>query len=150
MAIMKHAGAAGTDLFDRFFEDWPEMFRRPVLLWPEHRMGEFNIEEFTENGSFVVRAELAGIDPDRDVEVTVHDNILHIHAERHQEEKVTGRDYVRREVRYGAFDRELPLPSGATEKDVKASYADGMLEVRVPIPKEHAAAKIPIAKAAKR
>ncbi len=147
MAIMKRASSTGgTDLFDRFFEDWPEIFRRPVLLWPERHIGEFNVEEFTEDGSFVVRAELPGIDPDRDVELTVQDNVLHIHAERHEEEKAAGRDYVRREVRYGSFDRELPLPSGATDKDVKATYAEGMLEIRVPIPMAHAAAKIPIAK----
>ena len=36
------------------------------------------------------------------------------------------------EFRYGAFTRVLPLPPGASETDVTATYADGILEVRVP------------------
>lgn len=37
------------------------------------------------------------------------------------------------EFHYGSFTRTLQLPAGATDDDVQATYADGILEVRVPI-----------------
>jgi len=133
------------DLFDRVFDDRLDFFRRPVLLWPGEGAG-VHVEEFREDGTLVVRAELAGIDPDKDVEISVSDHTLHIEAERREEEKKEGRDYVRQEFRYGSFVRDLPLPSGASEGDVKATYKDGILEVRVPMPEAKPLTKIPIAK----
>ena len=155
MALVKHDRSKHEvtprrqDFLDRFFDDWPEMFRRPVVLWSERGFDSIGVEEFTEDGTLVVRVELAGIDPDKDVEVSVEDDVLHIGAERREEEKTEDRNYVRRELRYGSFHRDLPLPKGITQADVKASYKDGILEVRVPAPAEDSApasVKIPIDK----
>jgi|HigsolmetaAR201D_1030396.scaffolds.fasta_scaffold14541_3 HSP20 family protein len=135
------------DVFDRMFEDW-------VSMWPWRSLARFprwtaddliRVDEFRENGNLVIRAELPGIDPDKDVELTVEDGMLHIQAERREEEKSEDQGYLRRELRYGTFSRTLPLPSGVTEKDVKASYKDGILEIRVPVPAP-ATAKIPISR----
>ena len=142
MAIVKHdmskrqTSPRRLDLFDRFFDDWPDVFRRPVLLWPEHGIEAMHVEEFTEDGTLVIRVELAGIDPDKDVDISVTGDTLHIAAERREEEKTEGRDYARREFHYGAFRRDLPLPKGTSEADVKATYEDGILEIRVPMPEE--------------
>ena len=38
------------DLVDRFFDDWPEAFRRPLLLWPERALDPMRVEEFAEDG----------------------------------------------------------------------------------------------------
>lgn len=92
----------------------------------------------------VVRAELAGIDPDKDVEITVEGPMLRITAERREQEQSEGRDYVRKEFRYGSFTRTFPLPEGVTETDVKATYKDGILEVRVPLPQRAEAVKVPV------
>jgi HSP20 family protein len=94
----------------------------------------------------VVRAELPGIDPDEDVELTVTDGMLHIEAERREEEETEDKGYVRRELRYGSFSRSLPLPEGATEADITATYKDGILEIRVPAPQPPPAKKIPVSK----
>ena len=59
------------------------------------------------------------------------------HREERQEEKEKGG--YRTEFRYGSFSRTLRLPEGATADDVKATYTDGVLEVRVPIPEQKAA-----------
>ena len=40
----------------------------------------------------------------------------------------------RSEFRYGTFVRNVVLPPGVEEKDIKAVYQDGILEVRIPIP----------------
>ncbi|HYA67688.1 MAG TPA: Hsp20/alpha crystallin family protein, partial [Acidimicrobiales bacterium] len=42
----------------------------------------------------------------------------------------------RSEFRYGTFERDVLLPKGVTADDVSASYTDGILEVRVPMPTE--------------
>jgi HSP20 family protein len=138
------------DWFDRMFDDWTRLvpFRRPAIFgwgWPTEEM--IRVDEFRENGTIVVRAELPGLDPDKDVEVTVVDGMLRIKAERNEEETTEDKAYVRRELRYGSFTRVLPLPEGVAEADVKATYVDGVLEIRIPAPVvEPAATKIPIAK----
>ena len=134
MTLMKHRESPRLEAFDRVFGQWPEFFRRPVLMWPGDADDMLKVEEYQENGTRVIRAEIAGIDPDTDVEITVSDGMLHIGAERKEEEKSEALGYTRHEIRYGSFTRELPLPQGCVEADVKATYTDGILEIRVPAP----------------
>ncbi|MFD0656666.1 Hsp20/alpha crystallin family protein [Thermocatellispora tengchongensis] len=79
-----------------------------------------------------MRAELPGVDPDKDVEITVGDGMLDIRAERTSETK----EEHRSEFRYGSLRRSVMLPRGANEEDVKASYTDGVLEVSVGLEEE--------------
>ena len=120
--------------FDRgFFDllDWPF---RPTETW-QRLLGEdqVKVEEYTDNGQLVVRAELPGVDPDRDVDISIENGHLCIRAERRQESTSKERDYRRSEIRYGSFSRVLPLPANAKESDIKATYKDGILEVRTPL-----------------
>jgi HSP20 family protein len=50
------------------------------------------VDEYQDGGSLVIRAEMPGIDPEEDVEVTVSGGMLHIHAERHEEENEDEKD----------------------------------------------------------
>jgi HSP20 family protein len=72
--------------------------------------------------------------------------MLHIHAERREEQKTEGKGYLRHELRTGTFSRNLPLPRGVTEADIKATYKHGILEIRVPMPEaeELEPTKIPV------
>jgi HSP20 family molecular chaperone IbpA len=85
------------------------------------------MEEYIENGRYVVRAELPGIVPEKHAEVTVSKGILTIHAERHEEKD----NKHHSEFRYGSFTRHVALPASADESDVQASYDNGILEVSV-------------------
>jgi HSP20 family protein len=126
------------DLIDRMFEDWPRTMplRRPWLVTTDVVHDEMiPVEEYGDDEKFVVRAEIPGIDPEKDVEVTVSDGLLTIHGERHEEKKEDEKGYRRREFRYGSFTRNLRLPTGVKETDVKATYKDGVLEITVPTPK---------------
>ena len=147
MALMKRSRS------ELDWPDWPDwLASRRLFDWPESWFssnGEnlLRVEQFEEDGALVVRAELPGIDPDRDVEITVSDHTLRIKAERHSERREEDKKGFRSEFRYGSFLRSLPLPAGATDSDVKASYTDGVLEVRVPISPEITAARtVPIAR----
>lgn len=105
------------------FDDLPRDLRR---LGGEHPM---RLEESAEGGAYVVRAELPGIDPGKDVDITVQDGALTVHAERSEEETTSHRT----EFRYGSFTRAVPLPPGAREEDITASYDKGILTVTVPV-----------------
>ena len=105
------------------------------------------VEEFRDDGTLVIRADLPGIDPEPDVALTVSHGTLHIEAERREEEKREQKGYVRRELRYGSLSRSLPLPAGATEADITATYKDRVLEIRIPELKHEPAKKIAISKA---
>ena len=92
---------APHDWFSRWFEDWPVPPRWPDL-WRTRLLEEvepMRVEEFAEDKTLVVRAEMPGLDPDKDVEIDVSDQTLHIRAERRQETK----------VEEGAVPQRVPL-----------------------------------------
>lgn len=92
------------------------------------------VEEFVDDKTLVVRAEMPGVDPDKDVEITLDDGYLNIRAERQEKEEHQDKGRYRSEFRYGSFSRSILLPEGVKEEDIKASYTDGVLEVRTPLP----------------
>ena len=128
MALLKHDHPKPVDTWDWFFDRWPAMW------WTKEYGDMLRVDEFQDNGTWVLKAELAGVDPDKDVEITVSDGVLHIRAERRAEEKTEGKDFYRQELRYGTFTRDLVLPEGCSAEQIDASYHDGLLEVRVPTP----------------
>lgn len=98
-------------------------------------------DNLTEN-EYQLRAELPGVDPDKDVQITLDDGVLNIHAERQEKETTKGRS----EFHYGMFDRSVRLPANADAAHITASYDKGMLEVKVPLnAPEPSTQKIPIA-----
>lgn len=86
---------------------------------------------------------MPGVDPDKDVEITIDDGYLRIRAERQEKEEHKDKGHFRSEFRYGPFSRSIPLPEGVKEEDIKASYNDGVLEVRTPLPDEAAQPEAP-------
>ena len=147
MALIKHERHATplaevvtwpNERFDKAFRD---MFRGYLPGWgimdrflegaPSHLV---HLEEYVEDGTCVIRAEMPGLDPDKDVEVSVSDGVLTLHAHREERKEDERPDSYSSEFHYGSFLRRIQLPEGATEADVKATYKDGILEIRVPMP----------------
>lgn len=126
---------------DRLFEEWMRSLpvRRPFGFtwdWPGDEL--IRVDEFRDGDTEVIRAELPGIDPEKDVDLTVVDGMLRISAERRHEESTEEKGFRRRELRYGSMTRTLPLPDGVSESDITATYKDGILEIRVPVPERAA------------
>lgn len=122
---------------DGVFEEWLRSLpmRRPFGLgwdWPGEDL--IRVDEFRDGDTEVIRAELPGVDPAKDVELTVADGVLRIKAERRVDEKTEDKGYTRHEMRYGSMTRTLPLPEGVRDEDISATYTNGILEVRVPVP----------------
>jgi HSP20 family protein len=92
------------------------------------------LEEYQKDDRYVVRAELPGIDPAKDVDITAANGYLRIVLVRLEETKEQGRT----EFRYGTFHRTIALPPGTREESIAASYTDGILEITMKIgePKE--------------
>ena len=116
------------DLLERLFEG-------------DRGVGEaIKVEELVDGNDLVVRAELPGVDPEKDVDVSIRDNHLRIDAHREERKEEKDKGGYRTEFRYGSFSRTIPLPEGVTEQDIQATYTDGVLEVRVPVPEQKQAA----------
>ena len=120
---------------------WPDvqtLIRSSAKVWAPR------VDVFTRDGTLVVRADLPGVDPGKDIDVSVRDGMLTIRGERKEESEVKEEKYVRRETSYGAFERAVRLPRGVTEGDIKATYAGGVLEVVIPTTEEKPATKIQV------
>ena len=110
--------------------DWFEDFAPERFAWLGSDRHTIKVEELIRANEIVVRAELPGIDPDKDVHLHIGNGLLTISGEREEQTKTEKRS----EFYYGSFSRTIPLPAGTTEKGVKASYRDGILEVHIPTP----------------
>lgn len=87
------------------------------------------LEDEMKDGRYVIRAEIPGIDPAKDVDITVRDGQLTIKAERTEKSESNGRS----EFTYGSFVRTVGLPQGANENDITASYDKGILTISVAV-----------------
>ena len=86
---------------------------------------DIRIEQAVESGRFVVRAEIPGVDPQKDVDVSVEHGSLSIRAERSEDK----RDKTHSEFHYGQLARTVLLPSAVKEQTATAKYANGVLEI---------------------
>lgn len=112
---------------DRLFEDF--FTRRPRTSGP--LVWQPAVEVFETDNEVVVKAELPGMDP-KNVSVTVTGDGLTIKGEAKVEQEDKGRNYYRRELRYGSFQRTIPLPTEVKSEETKAAFRNGILEVKVP------------------
>ncbi|MFE2009851.1 Hsp20/alpha crystallin family protein [Streptomyces sp. NPDC059491] len=130
------------------FPDFNDWFNREFPGLPGWRPGNtahsIPLEASSGDGTYVVRAELPGMDPD-DFTITAEGDLLTVSAEHSESEE----DKEHSEFRYGSFRRTIRLPVPIPVDDVDASYADGILTVRVPLPEETAAPRrtIPVRRA---
>jgi HSP20 family protein len=94
------------------------------------------VEEYRDAGSLVVKAQVPGIDPDRDADITVTGNQLELTVRHEEKTEHKDKEGYRSEFRYGTFSRTVTLPAAVDPGEVKASYTDGILEIRVPLPEQ--------------
>jgi HSP20 family protein len=91
------------------------------------------VEQYLDDSCYVVRLEVPGIDPSRDLTVTVEGGMLLVRAER----RPVAAEGSQSEFRYGSFARHVTLPLGSDVHDVSAACHNGILTVRVGLQPEH-------------
>ena len=119
------------DLFRAFLGPRARFFF-PVIPSAWHRPFVPPADVFVRKGDLVVRFELPGIDPAKDVKITIQDGTLVVSGERKKKEEIKNVDYYRMEASYGTFQRHVQVPEGIDEKKILAEYKDGVLEVLIP------------------
>ncbi|UXA18983.1 Hsp20/alpha crystallin family protein [Mycobacterium sp. SMC-4] len=124
VAVQHHHRSAWPEVSELFsgLPSWASL--RP--MFGKHLI---KVEDDVKDGSYVLQAEIPGVDPENDVEITVRDGVLTIKAERSEKKESNGRS----EFSYGSFTRAVTLPAGADEDGIKASYDRGILQVSVPL-----------------
>ena len=119
--------------FEDFFEDFTVRSRREI-----EKLGGWllRVESYQKNGNYVIKADLPGVKA-KDIHVTVEGARLLIQGERRTDKESKGKDFSRKEVFYGAFQRSVPIPRGFKADGIKAKYHDGVLEITAPVEKSH-------------
>jgi HSP20 family protein len=126
-----------TSEFDQLFGEpffaanrWPtfKAFAMPeVVAWTP------KVDVFEKDNRLFTRVDLPGMTKE-DVKVEVSDGYLTLSGERKLETEEKKENFYRSEREYGSFYRAIPLPEGVKIEDIKATFADGVLDVSVPLP----------------
>jgi HSP20 family protein len=125
-----------TTEFDRMFGEpflssLPRSFRGFAL--PEAVAWSPKVDVFEKDNRLITRVDLPGLKKE-DVKVEVADGRLALSGERKHETEEKQDTFYRSEREYGSFCRTVPLPEGVKLEDIKATFADGVLEVSIPLP----------------
>jgi len=139
--VVKSEPAHPISPFEEMEKRFEEFFRRPFSMlgpswFPALRMPELGevsakVDIFEDGNDVVVKAELPGMKKD-DLEVNLTDDTITVSGEKKKEEKIEKKDYYRVERSYGSFTRSFRLPKEVQSDKAKASFKDGVLEIRAP------------------
>jgi HSP20 family protein len=152
MSVPKETNLARRDPFGllrQMTSELDHVFDEPFwrsFRWPARASGTPaawtpGIDVFEKGNRLVTKVDLPGMKKE-DVKVEVTDGQLAISGERKSEAEEKKENYYRCEREYGSFYRAVPLPEGIKLDDIKATFADGVLEVSIPLP----AAEVPKAR----
>ena len=88
------------------------------------------VDVYQEKDEVVVKAEVPGLSKD-DLSANLSDSVLTIEGKKSREEKVNEDDYCRSERAFGSFSRSIELPTEVKDEQVKATFKNGVLEIRL-------------------
>jgi len=112
---------------DRFFED--EDWFLPVL--PKNKIFEPAMDLYETDKEVIAEINAPGYDSDK-FEVSVNDGLLKIRGEMEEKKEEKKRNYWRKEIREGSFEKVVRLPTAVDENKVEATYEKGILRVVMP------------------
>lgn len=107
------------------------VFSRPAVIGGVDRVWTPALDTYETKDELVVSCELPGV-KEKEVHVSIADDLLTIKGERTRQEEVKDDDYHRLERWYGRFERTIPLTVPVETDKVKATYRDGVLQIRLP------------------
>jgi HSP20 family protein len=117
--------ARRDDLFEDLFR---EFFRAPEAgagpLEPSAEVAE-------SDGEVTVKLEVPGVDKDQ-LHVSVTEDAVTVRGETRKETEEKKKSYYRQEIRYGAFQRTVPLPAEVDPAKASAELKNGMLKITLP------------------
>lgn len=121
---------------ERMFDDFFGRRLRPIRDergWPSRGVGVSVpvVDLYEEKDEIVAKVELPGMGKE-DIQVNITDHLLTIKGEKKKEQEIKEEDYYRSERAFGSFTRTLELPRAVQVEKAKASFKNGVLEIRLP------------------
>ena len=129
--------------FDPFGRDFQRQFDR-LARYASRQAAVLPLDVVRHETDVTLRLDVPGIDPEQ-LEVTVDRGVLTISGKREEERTENDKFFVR-ERTMGTFTRRLRLPETLNADAVEASYANGVLEVRIPVIEQAKPRKIEVRK----
>ncbi|MEX2490969.1 MAG: Hsp20/alpha crystallin family protein [Nitrospirales bacterium] len=118
--------------FSGLMPSFPSQLRPSRALMGEPlRVRISAVDVFEEPEEVIMKAEIPGLAKE-DLKIDLSDSILTISGEKKKEEDVKEEDYTYSERSYGTFSRSLQLPCAVKADKVKATFKNGVLEVKLP------------------
>ncbi len=117
-----------------FFSDFDSWFDKDFFEGTTVKSWEPEVDIEEKDGNYLIKADLPGMKKG-DIHIELHNGYLTMKGERKSEHEDKKGDYHRYERTYGSFQRSFKVPEGVQEKDIKAKYHDGVLELSIPAPK---------------
>ncbi len=128
--------------FDRAFESFG-IPRRSVKGETTNWRPPMDIYETVEH--FIVKIELAGVQPEEDVRLRLDNNVLKVTGYRRDRTQLKKQHYHQAELSYGAFERSVVLPNVLDEDcEAIASYENGFIEIKIPKMKQDSSKEISV------
>ncbi len=126
------------DEFDNMISNFYNMTGFPRLRFPINNSENFenlmlnpSIDIVDDKENLKIEAEMPGMG-EENIKVSITDGMLTIRGEKETSRKDEGKNYVRREIGYGSYERTIPLPDSVDVEKAKASFKKGMLWVIIP------------------
>lgn len=110
---------------DRLFNDFPAFVKGDQQFGP-HRVDIHETEH-----EVVATCDLPGLEKKEDVHIDVDGSVLTIAGTVNRTHEVKEEHMHRQERFYGRFQRSVALPAAVNEETVRASYRNGVLEIRM-------------------
>jgi HSP20 family protein len=114
------------------FPTFPQLFEDKWFDVPFAKMSHIRVDVRETPTEVIVLAEIPGLERMEDVNITVHDNHLHLSGKIEYMAERKDENVHQMERFYGQFSRTVPLPASVDESGAKASDRNGILEVRLP------------------
>lgn len=143
MALIKWEAGEGLSTLQREMNRLLESFFNGGSSHVGDSMTTPAVEVADTNEAIIVKAQVPGVSKDQ-IQVTVTEGALTLKGEMKEEEKKEEKNYSRREFRYGAFTRTIPLPAAVQADKVTAQLKDGVIEITIPKSEPARVKEIPI------
>lgn len=90
-----------------------------------------DMDVYESDDEITAKIHVPGFEPDK-VEVKVKNDVLRVSGKKEEQQEEKQKNFIRHEIRTGSFMRQIRLPSKVKEDQVEATYANGVLEIRMP------------------
>ena len=125
----KHLANVKKD-FDRMFSAFP--FDMSFFDNMIGNFGDMKVDVHETTTEVIVTCDIPGLEKKEDIQINVTHNMVSISGFMNKATEVNGENMFRQERYAGSFHRAISLPSPVSQNGVKATYRNGVLEVRMP------------------